>query len=138
MLFGFDPRKMKNAIVMLEWMPSTKSYETLDESIHSGTAQYDAARKVGEALWATFSHDGRLRPAALSHILNEVMQTPVSDDTLADILQGDREGLTSADALVDVLTGSRFRMSRAGRQFMIISLREAETLRASAGADEPP
>ena len=125
------PRKVKNAIVMLEWMPSVLGLSIQDESVAPGSEEYGAAKSLADGLWQTFANDGVLPPDAIAKIVSEVMQTTVADEVLTDILASSSEqGLRSAAELAELLTGPRFRKSRKGRQFMVISLREAETLRS--------
>ena len=117
------PRRLKNAIILLEWMPSLRGLAEEAEPIADVPALQEDVSRLAHWAWRMFcARDGRLDRCALRALLECVLHMSISADELAD-------GVSSEEALRELLSGSSLRTKFKGRHFAIITLREAETLR---------
>lgn len=126
------PRRIKNAIMLMEWIPSQAGFAAaVDSPIPlSGGGATAAEAQVFDRLWKLFSNAvGLVTPDAVEVILTCALHVPVSADTLAELMAGSA-GVKSGAELRALLTSPRLTSAHRGRHFVAVSLREAETLRA--------
>ena len=124
-------RRLKNCVMVMEYVPSVKALRTVDapsselsaaqsERLHNALALLDlqgggrfGATELGEALRS--AEDLQLAPAELEQLMAQ--QTGAEGSPL------------SAAKMRDVLVSGKYRREQAGRHFVLLSLAEAATIR---------
>ena len=121
-------RRIKNAVMVLEWVPDVTALAPSTCHAAAGTlsdAQDERLRSALELLdtRATRTFDRR----ALRQVIVAAEHTSLEDEAL-DALMGDNETLAFED-VVSLLTCGTLRPAESGRYFVLLSLAEAETIR---------
>ena len=126
------PRRIKNAILILEWIPSLRALSEQREGSRLSQATLSSAQRVIAQLWRIFAVGGHLAPDAL-HALLVTARLVLPTDVLADEHRV-CHGLSSQEELEKLLLGPRFRTAVGGRRFLVVSLGEAASLRVAIHA----
>ena len=143
-------RRLKNAVMLLEWVPSVSALEPL--SSKAGTLSEVQERRLRNALSLLDNGGaGRLSRKELREVLRSAEDLQLSDAEI-DALLGEHGVSTpplprrsspgdappavsrtvsalSFEELREVLISGRYRQIEAGRFFVLLSLQEAETIR---------
>ena len=127
------PRRLKNAIILLDWIPSLSLLQYKNNEGRQETPELaQLTNDVGHQIWRLFAQGSpsRLTPAAMEGLMG-CARLPVSDEVrrqLAGVSDQECEGFVQA------ICGSQTRWT--GRHFVLLSLREAETLRFAIHSGE--
>jgi ankyrin repeat protein len=156
------PRRVKNVVVLLEWIPSLRALaqerggstrgdpppalaqERGGGAGASGVPALDAkvdSRQISEVLWDLFACGNKLTKYGLQQILGRVLYGEHTDEKDVDSMmkelvgnQGSTHALTSKEQLQRILESVALGTELKGRHFVAITLREAEVLRATIHA----
>ena len=153
----YDPkwigdRRLKNAYVSLEWIPSVSALHSRSEA--SAALSEASKESLDKALrLLDINDDGSFEPAELVEVLRSAEDVNVSEDELDRLLNlpaestdsvfgfPKSENVTSSSAreqrrtklsledLKAVLTGGQYRKVESGRHYVLLSLAEAATIR---------
>ena len=132
-------RRLKNAVMVLEWVPSVEKLASLP----TGNAAMSAAQRarLASALkLLDFDSSGSYERGQLREALRSAEDLQLSEAELDELVEtygaaspnskaGKPTSVLSYDVLHEVLTSGRYRRADDGRYFVLLSLAEAETIR---------
>ena len=130
------PRRIKNAILLLEWLPTQEGF-ALDAAAGAKLRAKPDAAQLARIHALLADGGGALSAAAVETLLRCAMHVDVSADTLGALLAaqpGPGGAVPSAEALGTLLVSPQLQAFHSGRHFVAVSLKEAETLRAAIHA----
>ena len=122
-------RRLKNAVMVLEWVPSVGSLARVPPRVAPLTPEQGA--RLQAALELLDLHgDGMYDRVALARVLQAAEHTQPDDATLDELLAAKgNDGRLSRDAVRELLVSGALREGDLGRHFVLLSLAEAETIR---------
>ena len=124
-------RRLKNAVMVLEWVPSVPKLAALPTSATSMSAAQQ--ERIDSALrLLDFDSSGSFERAELREALRSAEDLQLTEAELDELLEAHgREGgsVLSPEVLREVLISGRYRRADDGRFFVLLSLAEAETIR---------
>jgi hypothetical protein len=140
-------RRMKNVVITMEWIPSEEdAKEAAQTSADYGTVSPDVALQVlAKSLSTMIAHRGATGSTLPLDVLRDLLQvalhtTPSAeevDDWTSAIAQLQKDMAADADAALDgaarafysLLASNKLRREETGRNTVVLSLSEAETIR---------
>jgi hypothetical protein len=129
-------RRLKNAVMVLEWVPSVSQLAPLPTR-NDSMSDAQKARLQSALRLLDLDCSGSFDRAELREVLRSAEDLQLSEAELDDLLAEHGEEL-SYDVLHDVLTSGRYRRTDKGRYFVLLSLAEAETVKAISWSSVKP
>lgn len=114
----------------LEWIPSVAKLKYVPPKANGLSEAQEQAIKKAFTLFDV-SDQGALDAASFQLALKTTLSVEVSDQDLKQLLKefGNKDGLVDLAGLKRLLQSGRFREEQIGREYVVVSLAEAETIR---------
>jgi hypothetical protein len=134
-------RRLKNAVMLLEWIPSVSKLQPLPSKASSLSDAQERRLRNALAL-LNLDSSGTFNAHDLREALRSAEDLQLTDAEIDDLLgagaatAGAPLGL-SFEQLHEILTSGRYRQIENGRYYVLLSLAEAETMCASRHHPQP-
>jgi len=121
-------RRLKNAVCVLEWIPSVSALERTPPSQPQLTIEQ--AARVNDALaLLNLRGDWRYGRREIERVMRASEHEGVDEEAISLLLDGTEDNTLSFAEMRQVLVSGELRRGDCGRHFVLLSLAEAETIR---------
>jgi len=121
-------RRLKNAVCVLEWVPSVGALQRTPPT--KPELSMDQLARVNDALaLLNLRGDWRYGRHEIAQVMRTVEHEEVDEATISSLLGGHSDDTLSFEEMRHVLVSGELRRGDCGRHFVLLSLAEAETIR---------